>query len=94
MKGFLSLLGITLIAGAFGLILLSFSNHPLEELKKKERMHAYMETRQNHPADPVLIPPADASSSKKPEMLKLNFLLDSGKNCENPDFASKKAGSD
>lgn len=48
MKGFLSLLGITLIVGAFGLILLSFYGNPLEELRSEERMYAYIETRQNH----------------------------------------------
>lgn len=48
MKGFLSLLGITLIVGAFGLILLSFYGNPLEELKSQERMYTYMETRENH----------------------------------------------
>lgn len=50
MKGFLSLLGITLIVGAFGLILFSFYGNPLEELKSQERMYAYNETRQNHSA--------------------------------------------
>lgn len=48
MKGFLSLLGITLIVGAFGLILLSFYGNPLEEMNSQERMYAYMETRENH----------------------------------------------
>ena len=48
MKGFLSLLGITLIVGAFGLILLSFYGNPLEEVRSQERMYAYIETRQNH----------------------------------------------
>ena len=47
MKGFLSLLGITLIAGAFGLILLSFYGNPLEKVITQERMYAYIETRQN-----------------------------------------------
>ncbi|RNF39170.1 hypothetical protein EEX84_10740 [Planococcus salinus] len=51
MKGFLSLLGITLIVGAFGLISLSFYGNPLEELKSQQRMQAYIETRQNHSAD-------------------------------------------
>lgn len=48
MKGFLSLLGITLIVGAFGLILLSFYGNPLEEVRSQERMYAYIETRQNN----------------------------------------------
>ncbi|MBD8015256.1 hypothetical protein QL992_03785 [Microbacterium sp. APC 3898] len=47
MKGFLSLLGITLIVGAFGLILLSFYGNPLEKAISQERMYAYIETRQN-----------------------------------------------
>ena len=94
MKGFLSLLGITLIVGAFGLILLSFSDNPLEELKKQERMYAYMETRQNHAAYPALSLPDQASSNERPEMLKLDFSLNNGKSCENPAFAQKKAGSD
>lgn len=51
MKGFLSLLGITLIVGAFGLILLSFYGNPLEEVRSQERMYAYSETRQNHSTD-------------------------------------------
>ncbi|ANU14999.1 hypothetical protein B481_2921 [Planococcus halocryophilus Or1] len=48
MKGFLSLLGITLIAGACGLILLTFYNNPLEKAISQESMHAYIETRQNN----------------------------------------------
>ena len=51
MKGFLSLLGITLIVVAFGLISLSFYGNPLEELKSQQRMQAYIETRQNHSAN-------------------------------------------
>lgn len=51
MKGFLSLLGITIIVGAFGLILLSFYGNPLEEMNSQERMYAYMETRENHSTD-------------------------------------------
>ncbi|MGH2318927.1 hypothetical protein [Planococcus sp. 4-30] len=47
MKGFLSLLGITLIVGAFGLILLSFYGNPLEKAISQERLYAYIETRQN-----------------------------------------------
>ncbi|HSP23293.1 MAG TPA: hypothetical protein VLQ20_13305 [Planococcus sp. (in: firmicutes)] len=94
MKGFLSLLGITLIVGAFGLILLSFSDNPLEELKKQERMYAYMETRQNHTADPALSPSAKTASGEHPEMLKLDFSLNNGNSCENPAFTQKKAGSD
>lgn len=94
MKGFLSLLGITLIVGAFGLILLSFSDNPLEELKKQERMYAYMETRQNHTADPALNLSSEASSGERPETLKPGFSLNTSNSCENPDFAQKKAGSD
>ena len=62
MKGFLSLLGITLIVGAFGLILLSYSGNPLEELKSQERFYAYMETRQNHAEEE----PAAFSSAAAP----------------------------
>jgi hypothetical protein len=51
MKGFLSLLGITLIVSALGLILLIFIGNPLEDWKSKERMYAYIETRQNHSAE-------------------------------------------
>ncbi|TWT24730.1 hypothetical protein [Planomicrobium sp. CPCC 101110] len=51
MKGFLSLLGITLIVGAFGLILIIFIDNPLEEWKSDERMYAYIETRQHHSAE-------------------------------------------
>lgn len=47
MKGFLSLLGITLIVGACGLILFSFYGNPLEKVISQERMYAYTETRQN-----------------------------------------------
>lgn len=94
MKGFLSLLGIALIVGAFGLILLSFSNTPLEELKKQERMHAYMETRQNHSADAALSPSANAALGRHFETLKSDFPLHDGYSCENPDFAQKKASSD
>ena len=94
MKGFLSLLGITLIVGAFGLILLSFSDNPLEELKKQERKYAYMETRQNHTADPALSLLAEPSSGERLETLKLDFSLNNGNSCENPAFAQKKAGSD
>lgn len=54
MKGFLSLLGITLIVGAFGLILLSFYGNPLEELNSQERMYAYMETRENHSTETAI----------------------------------------
>jgi hypothetical protein len=94
MKGFLSLLGITLIVGAFGLILLSFSDNPLEELKKQERMYAYTETRQNHSPDPALSLLDQASAVEHPEMNKFDFYLNNGKSCENPAFAQKKAASD
>lgn len=78
MKGFLSLLGITLIVAAFGLILLSYSDIPLEELKSQERMNVYMETRQNH-------------AMKNPD---LDFLADPADSCDVPLAAQKKAGSD
>lgn len=58
MKGFLSLLGITLIVVAFGLISFSFYGNPLEELKSQQRMQAYIETRQNHFPNPAEYPRA------------------------------------
>lgn len=78
MKGFLSLLGITLIVAAFGLILLTYSDIPLEELKSQERMNVYMETRQNQTA----------------QNTNSDFLLDRADSCENPVATQKKAGSD
>jgi hypothetical protein len=78
MKGFLSLLGITLIVAAFGLILLSYSDIPLEELKSQERMNVYMETRQNH-------------AMKNPN---LDFLADSADSCSIPVTAQKNADSE
>jgi|GEM_PF-5761545 len=47
MKGFLSLLGITLIAAFCGLILLGFYNEPFEDWQNQERLQAYTETRDN-----------------------------------------------
>lgn len=47
MKGFLSLLGITLIAAFCGLILLGFYNEPFEDWQNQERLQAYTETREN-----------------------------------------------
>ncbi|MBT2570602.1 hypothetical protein [Planococcus sp. ISL-110] len=64
MKGFLSLLGITLIVGACGLILLSFSGNPLEKAVSQERMYAYIETRQN---DLPEILPQNQVTSEIPE---------------------------
>lgn len=46
MKGFLSLLGITLIAVFCGLILLTFYE-PFDEWQNRERLQAYTETRDN-----------------------------------------------
>lgn len=84
MKGFLSLLGITLIVIAFGLISLSFYGNPLEELKSQERMQVYIETRQNHSAD-ALTPaehPAIPVSMAAPETADSHFnYMDS---CEKP----------
>lgn len=96
MKGFLSLLGITLIVGAFGLILLSFSNTPLEELKKQERMHAYMETRQNHTDDHDHEQhlTAESSSGEHSTPFQLDFSFTSANSCENPVETHKKADSD
>ncbi|MEZ0480917.1 hypothetical protein [Planococcus sp. SSTMD024] len=45
MKGFLSLLGITLIAAFCGLILLGFYTEPFEDWQNQERLEAYTETR-------------------------------------------------
>lgn len=50
MKGFLSFLGITLIAMACAAILFSFYGNPLEDLKLQERQLAYQEMRANHSA--------------------------------------------
>ncbi len=96
MKGFLSLLGITLIVGAFGLILLSFSNTPLEELKKQERMHAYMETRQNHTADHDHEQrlTAESSAIEHSTPVHLDFSFTNANSCENPIYTQKKADSD
>lgn len=47
MKGFLSLLGITLIAAFCGSILLGFYNEPFEDWQNQERLQAYTETRDN-----------------------------------------------
>lgn len=83
MKGFLSLLGITLIVGAFGLILLTFIGNPLEDWKSDERMHAYIETRQNHSAEIAtyhkfaLEPVAAAHEAT-------NFYINLDNSCENP----------
>lgn len=78
MKGFLSLLGITLIVAAFGLILLSYSDIPLEELKSKERMNVYMETRQNQTASD----------------LDLDFLSATADRCDIPVAIYEKTGSE
>ncbi|MDQ0429709.1 hypothetical protein QOZ98_002537 [Planomicrobium stackebrandtii] len=64
MKGFLSLLGVTLIVGACGLILLSFYGNPLEKVISQERMYAYIETRQN---DLPEIPPQNQMTTEIPE---------------------------
>lgn len=47
MKGFLSLLGITLTAAFCGLILLGVYNEPFEDWQNQERLQAYTETRDN-----------------------------------------------
>jgi hypothetical protein len=92
MKGFLSLLGITLIVGAFGLILLSYSGNPLEELKSQERLYAYMETRQNHSREEAnlfstaAVPVSMAAASQ--ENAYYNFY----ESCERSFPAIEKAG--
>lgn len=78
MKGFLSLLGITLIVAAFGLILLTYSDIPLEELKSQERMNVYMETRQSQTA----------------HNLNLDFLSATAESCEIPVAVYEKTGSE
>lgn len=93
MKGFLSLLGIALIVGAFGLILLSFSNNPLEELKKQERLNAYMETRQNHTADHEHHLTADSSSAEHSPLVQFDFSFTNSSSCENPAYTQKQADS-
>ncbi len=45
MKGFLSLLGVTLIAVLCGTILLGIYNEPFEDWQNQERLQAYTETR-------------------------------------------------
>ena len=47
MKGFLSLLGVTLVAAFCGLILLGIYNEPFEDWQNQERLQAYTETRDN-----------------------------------------------
>ena len=84
MKGFLSLLGITLIVGAFGLILFSFYGNPLEELKSQERMYAYNETRQNHSAAEMnftndIIDPATVNTA-----IAAPLYMESDLSCERP----------
>lgn len=80
MKGFLSLLGITLIVAAFGLITFSFYGNPLEELTSQERKYAYNETRQNHAAQTASYSTFDTEDATSIAM----FSLDSGNSCENP----------
>jgi len=93
MKGFLSLLGITLIVGAFGLILLSYSGNPLEELKSQERLYAYMETRQNHSREEPntfntgAVPVSTAASQENP-------FHNSEESCERSFPSIEKAGSE
>ncbi|MDN7229009.1 hypothetical protein QWY22_02140 [Planococcus liqunii] len=93
MKGFLSLLGITLIVGAFGLILLSYSGDPLEDLKSQERLYAYMETRQNHPVEETalsstsVVPASTAAAGQETQFYNL------GASCEQTSPSTEKAGS-
>lgn len=93
MKGFLSLLGITLIVGACGLILFSYSGDPLEELKSQERLYAYMETRQNHPKEETAafsspaVPVSTASANQENEFYNLDA------SCERTAPPTEKAGS-
>ncbi|MBT2581369.1 hypothetical protein [Planococcus sp. ISL-109] len=47
MKGFLSLVTITLIAVFCGLIILAFYSEPFENWQNQERLQAYTETREN-----------------------------------------------
>lgn len=47
MKGFLSLLTVTLIAVVCGLIFLTFYSEPFEDWQNQERLQAYTETREN-----------------------------------------------
>ncbi|MDN7246676.1 hypothetical protein QWY16_02050 [Planococcus shenhongbingii] len=94
MKGFLSLLGITLIVGAFGLILLSYSGNPLEELKSQERMYAYMETRQNHPTEETEVFNTTASPVNTATAKNENPYRNFDESCEKPFPPTKKADSD
>ncbi|MBZ5200916.1 hypothetical protein HU147_06765 [Planomicrobium chinense] len=93
MKGFLSLLGITLIVGAFGLILLSYSGDPLEELKSQERLYAYMETRQNHPAEEIAAFSTTAVPASKATPSQENQFYNLDASCERTSPSTEKAGS-
>ncbi|MDN7243251.1 hypothetical protein QWY14_15710 [Planococcus sp. N028] len=84
MKGFLSLLGITLIVGAFGLILFIFIDNPLEEWKSDEKMYAYIETRQNHSAE-ITTQNASATEPMIATTHKVtNFYMNMDSSCEKP----------
>ncbi|WP_255472938.1 hypothetical protein [Planomicrobium sp. CPCC 101079] len=77
-------MGITLIVGAFGLILMIFIGNPLEEWKSDERMRAYIETRQHHSAEIATqnefsLEPLVATAHKI-----TNFYMNLDNSCENP----------
>ena len=93
MKGFLSLLGITLIVGAFGLILLSYSGDPLEELKSQERLYAYMETRQNHPVEETASFNTAAVPASTATINQENQFYNLDDSCERTAPSTEKAGS-
>ncbi|PSL40454.1 hypothetical protein B0H99_105232 [Planomicrobium soli] len=84
MKGFLSLLGITLIVSAFGLILMIFIGNPLEEWKSDERMYAYIEMRQHHSAEIA----TQSEFALKPIVASAyeitNFYINLDSSCERP----------
>ncbi|MGI2328752.1 hypothetical protein [Planococcus sp. YIM B11945] len=77
-------MGITLIVGAFGLILLTFQGNPLEEWKSKERMYAYIETRQQHSAEIIKENEFAVVSTAAINQPNINFFPDNDNSCEKP----------
>lgn len=82
MKGFLSFLGITLITVAFGAILLSFYENPLEDLKVQERQLAYQEMRANSTASADVNVVSTMSGADR----DTNFTIEDGQSCARLSF--------
>lgn len=85
MKGFLSLIGITVIVTAFGLILWSFSDNPLDKLYKEERLTTYMEIRKTEgqpKTDLNNVSPASMAISYDAAPI---FYFDTEMSCGQPD---------